>query len=135
MDFLMAVKINKKEEKIYPKYMLMKEDVDFQIKRELNTDSLGSINFYIENQKYTAWFDKKYKNKYKNEIVPTLALNKFNKDIILFGNLLFAKIDAKGHTLGLNEEEVETIRKFIVHNHEKVLKNSLARLKNNRKEC
>ena len=128
MEFLLALKINKKEEKIYPKYLIKKKDFDFQAKRELNTNALGSINFYVDNQKYTAWFDKSYKARFKDEIVPTLALNKFNKDIILFGNLLFAKIDKQGYVQGLDEEEIETIRKFIVNNHKNVLKDSLSRV-------
>jgi len=50
MEFLLALKINKKEEKIYPKYLIKKKDFDFQAKRELNTNALGSINFYVDNQ-------------------------------------------------------------------------------------
>jgi len=41
---------------------------------------------------------------------------------------LFAKIDKQGYVQGLDEEEIETIRKFIVNNHENVLKDSLSRV-------
>lgn len=128
MVFLLSIKINTKEKKLFPKYMVVKNGIIKQIKKELNSQSLGSFNIFINNQQFVVWFDKKYKKAHEDELVPTLVVHRNDKNIILFGDVLFAKADKKGFSVGLSEEEVEMVRNFIVKNHREDLPDCLNKI-------
>ena len=49
----------------------------------------------------------------KQEIIPS-AIYESNKEIALVGNLIIAKNDGYGNIIGLEEEEIEEIKKHIV---------------------
>ena len=74
----------------------------------LNCDCVTCTEIEIDGKYYDVWSDDC--SLLKDSPIPTLYIN---EDLILFGNLLFAKTNKNGDTCGLSLSDVHIIYEYI----------------------
>lgn len=78
----------------------------------LNCDTVNVREFEVEGKYYDIWFDDEFLLKERNNVATFLIdYGMYGKDIIC-GNWLIIKSDEHGECTGLNEEDMEILRRY-----------------------
>ena len=92
---------------IFPRIICIENSLE-GLKEAIGCPFVTCTEIEIEGKKYELWSDDEAL--LNDNPVPTLYLN---DDLILFGNVIMAKNDGEGETIGVTVSDVISLRQFI----------------------
>ena len=101
---------------IFPQVLCIENTLD-SLKKIIGCDYVACTEIEIAGKNFDVWSDDEAL--LQENPVPNLYVN---DNLILFGNLIFAKHDDEGATLGIFNSEIRLLQKFCQNQYEKLQK-------------
>ena len=101
---------------IFPQVLCIENTLE-GLKKVIGRDYVACIEIKVAGKNFDVWSDDEAL--LKENPVPNLFIN---ENFILFGNLIFAKHDNDGATLGIYNSEIRLLQKFCQKQYEKFQK-------------
>ena len=107
---------------IFPQVLCIENTLE-SLKKIIGCDYVACTEIEVEGKNFDIWSDDEAL--LQENPVPNLFIN---DNLILFGNLIFAKHDDEGATLGIFNSEIRLLQKFYQNQYQK-LRNYFGRKK------
>ena len=101
---------------IFPQVLCIENTLE-SLKKIIGCDYVACTEIEIAGKNFDVWSDDEAL--LQENPVPNLFIN---ENLILFGNLIFAKHDNDGATLGIYNSEIRLLQKFYQNQYEKLQK-------------
>ena len=101
---------------IFPQVLCIENTLE-ELQKIIGCDYVACTEIEVEGKIFDVWSDDEAL--LKENHVPKLFIN---ENLILFGNLIFAKHDEEGGTLGIYNSEILLLQKFYQKQYEKLQK-------------
>ena len=101
---------------IFPQVVCIENTLE-GLKKVIGCDYVTCTEIEVEGKNFDVWSDDEAL--LKENPVPNLFID---ENLILFGNLIFAKHDNEGGTIGIYNSEIRLLQKFYQNQYEKLQK-------------
>ncbi len=99
---------------IFPQVLCIENTLD-GLKKIIGCDYVACTEIEVAGKDFDVWSDDEAL--LRENPVPNLYIN---ENLILFGNLIFAKHDEEGATLGIYNSEIRLLQKFYQNQYQKL---------------
>lgn len=96
--------------------------------RVIGCDCVDVRSFEVDGHLYDVWFDDEsmLKSGPKCPSVLLTANEGWSNEVLICGNVMFARADSEGSTIGLNDNDIKRLKMFVPKNVLKAVKYAMA---------